>query len=378
MRDRRTEIWILALAWTCGGLWGGEQPPGLDDAFRFRGGERVTIQVLGTEFREPLPQLVTRDGLLSAPGSGTVQVLGKTLEEATQAVRNKMISAMGMKEPQVSISIDQLPPRRVYVQGEVLKPQAIELPQDHALPLAAALAAAGGSTPEADETRVKLHRQAPGGTKEIVVVDTSRFSQPDTEDLGPILQSGDVILVPRAEVFTVTGEVKEPGVFTRRNAQVPPGEPVRLSRVVAAAGGTGPSARLEEVLVVHTSAKGEREVKSFNLRKGLEDGELEQDPELKNGDQVLVLPSDGITVLGKVRIPGIYYPPGGKITVSRLVALAGGFDLFAKQSSIVVIRKNNPQEPIRVNVRTVMEEGAVDSDLELTPGDRVFVKESAF
>lgn len=368
-------FWIVG--WGIG--WAGcEEPPGAEDAFRFRGGERVTVLVLGAEFREPVPQVVTRDGLLSAPGSGTIQVLGKSLEEATQAVRAKMVAALGMKEPQVSISIDQLPPRRVYVQGEVLKPQAIELPQDHALPLAAALAAAGGTTPEADETRVKLHRQVKAGAKQVLIVDTSRFTQAETEDLGPTLQSGDVILVPRAEVFTVTGEVKEPGVFTRRNAQVPPGEPVRLSRVVAAAGGSGPSARLEEVLVVRTSVKGEREVKSFNLRKGLEEGDLTQDPQLQDGDQVLVLPSDGITVLGKVRVPGIYYPPGGKITVSRLVALAGGFDLFAKQSSIVIVRKDHPKEPVKVNVRTVMEEGAVEDDLELTPGDRVFVKESAF
>jgi protein involved in polysaccharide export with SLBB domain len=69
---------------------------------------------------------------------------------------------------------------------------------------------------------------------------------------------------------------------------------------------------------------------------------------------------------------------GGSVKVSHLIVMAGGFDLHAKKTAVTVIRKDKPGESIKVDVRAVLEDGHLDKDVSLFPGDMVFVSESVF
>ena len=113
----------------------------------------------------------------------------------------------------------------------------------------------------------------------------------------------------------------------------------------------------------------------FDLVAALEKGDITQDPELRDGDQVMIMGGQGILLMGKVKTPGVYYPPRG-MTLSRLIALAGGFSLHARRSSVIVTRMDKPNEPFKVDVKAVIKEGKLDKDPKMYPGDVVFVEES--
>lgn len=350
-----------------------------DDAkrvFKFRGGEQVAISIRG-ETEKPVEQMVTSDGLVSVTGCGVVPIGGLDLIDATDLIAKTVHKKLGMRDPQVAIAVISVSPRRAYITGEVVQPQAVLLPQDHDLKVGSALVIAGGTTDFADVTRIKLVR---GGEKgKAVMVDGTQFAKPNTTNLGPVLRSGDVVIVPRSESVSVVGAVSQPGIVSRKIAQVPAGQPFRLSRAVAAAGGTEDKADVSAILVVRTSPVGKRQVNTYDMKAALKDGDVNQDPVLRDGDQIIVTPGEGITILGKVNAPGVFYPPPGlKLTLTRLVALAGGFAPHARYNAVSVIFKEHQGKPRQFNVKEMLLKGGMKEDPILKPGDVVFVGESAF
>ena len=84
-----------------------------------------------------------------------------------------------------------------------------------------------------------------------------------------------------------------------------------------------------------------------------------------------------IFVMGKVKNPGSFvWKRRDNLTVFRSIALAGGFDKYAKPEATVVLRRTAKGDTIhKVNLIEVIE-GGLKSDLALEPNDVVFVPES--
>ena len=56
--------------------------------------------------------------VLSAhPAAGAVNIKGKTLQEATDLIVEKIRSALKLKTPRILVAVISVPPRWVYVQG---------------------------------------------------------------------------------------------------------------------------------------------------------------------------------------------------------------------------------------------------------------------
>jgi protein involved in polysaccharide export with SLBB domain len=368
-------IFFVALMARPGGLACAEEPK--PKCFRFGGGESVTI--LTGESQGNIQQLVSLDGFVSSPAFGTVNLLGKTILEATDALGQAIREKTGRKEPEVAILIHSIPPDReevrvIYVLGEVKSPRAIQLPFERRYRLASCLSEVGGPTDNADLSRVKVLREKDDRI-EVQVVDCTTFTQGGREHLGPELLGGDVVMVERAEAVTVAGEVQRPGVINRQMANQVPGAPFCLSRALLAAGGVKASGDKKHIRLIRFGNDGERVVNTY----AFVDGMIANDPALKNGDHIEVPYGEGIMLMGGVSSPGIYYDLGGPpLTLSRLVALAGGPTAKAKTGSVLVIRRKNPGAPQTVDLRGVIEEGKLSADVRLEPGDMVFVPTSAF
>ena len=342
--------------------------------FRFRGGERIAIQVAEnpTEAITQFEQIVTSDGRVSSVRFGIVNVLGKTPEEASKIIADRYRKVTGFREPIVSVQLREVPVQRVFVQGEVLEPKTVVLPYFMDLTLAAVLAEAGGITEDADIAGIKILRRLPGGEVKLETVDATGFARPGETFSGPPLSSGDNVIVPRAESFAVLGEVKRPGIVSRRLSRVPHGVPIRLSHVVATVGGLNPNADRKNIKVIRVDKQGDRQTTVCDANE-MEKGTPKHDPVLKDGDQIVVPASEGIMIVGAVNAPGIYYIPVGPPSLSRLVALCGGLAGYAKKKEVKVVRKNTPGKSITVNMEEVIELGRTDKDVLLEPGDLVFV-----
>lgn len=98
---------------------------------------------------------------------------------------------------------------------------------------------------------------------------------------------------------------------------------------------------------------------------------------LKNAEvsvNVIASASRNVYVLGSVARPGPY-PMTGKMTLINALALAGGTTKLADESRVQITRKaDNSQTLVVVNANDVRR-GSLD-DIELIPGDVVFVPES--
>jgi protein involved in polysaccharide export with SLBB domain len=353
-----------------------------DPVFRFSGGEQITVQCFdeGIAGGQAAPQLVTIDGFISIPAAGTVNIKSMTLEEATNAVVEKLKNAVKLKAPQASICLTSLPFHMIYVQGAVKSPQQLPLPAKHHLYLASALAAVGGTLPDADLTRIQIiHVEHAPGAKSEDFMDMSSAAG-GKMPLGPMLSESDIVVVPLAETFYVVGEVNKAGMFSRGDSRVESGQPLRLSDALNVAGGAKSSADLHAIRILRrTPQEDSLKVLTFNLESAMDEGLSSEDPVLQSGDRIIVNANDGYMLLGRVKHPGIYYSPGvagTHLTVSRLIAMAGGFEAYAKKSAVSIMRKGQPKAQTKVDVKAIMENGEMDKDVQLLPGDIVFVGES--
>ena len=87
-----------------------------------------------------------------------------------------------------------------------------------------------------------------------------------------------------------------------------------------------------------------------------------------------------VYVLGQVKKPSeIAIPPEKTITVLEAVTSVGGFTDIANTSKVKVLRmENGKQKSIDVDVNAIMKQGKKALDIELLPGDVVFVPQSMF
>ncbi len=107
------------------------------------------------------------------------------------------------------------------------------------------------------------------------------------------------------------------------------------------------------------------------------EGDLSKDLELL-ADDIVHIPSNEankIYVVGAVGAPKyIFYRHGMKVL--DVILEAGGFGEYAKQSNIVIIRKDG--QKLDVNIKDLLKGNDLTQNIEVMPGDYVIVRESMF
>jgi polysaccharide export outer membrane protein len=192
-----------------------------------------------TVFDEPDLSMMYRvdaDGSLSFPFIGRVQAAGTTLAELQSRITT-MLAAGYIKNPQVRVEINQYKSQFVYVIGEVRAPGKITMTGTR-MTLLEALALAGSPTAGASNEVIVVHplRAETDPRKTGAESEGTRISvnRKDLE-LGKagqdvVLQDGDIINVPSAQHFYITGMVRNPGTYV-----LDPG--ITVQQAIGVAGG---------------------------------------------------------------------------------------------------------------------------------------------
>ncbi|MBD3308388.1 hypothetical protein GF339_18265, partial [candidate division KSB3 bacterium] len=82
--------------------------------------------------------------------------------------------------------------------------------------------------------------------------------------------------------------------------------------------------------------------------------------------------------VGSVVNPGVYTYKEGDTVLDALLR-AGGFTEFASRNSTKLVRETDGKtQTFRVRMKDVMEDGEMDKNMEITPGDMIIVPESFF
>ena len=179
----------------------------------------------------------------------------------------------------------------------------------------------------------------------------------------------------KRRVYIVGGIAKPDGY------EMAPDAHMTVFQLVAAAGGFTDRAYKEYVQVVRRQSGAERTIFRISLvdaERRLARGEPDADLELWPEDLVMIPSAARVAhVLGAVQRPGpIDVPLNARLTLSMAVAHAGSYGKFASTSNVLILRHSPWGE---ISKRTVDLDavlgGRVDLDLEIEPGDVVFVPE---
>ncbi len=102
---------------------------------------------------------IAKDGTSSFPLIGMVQLGGKTVEQASNIIKEKLAKDY-LVNPQVTLSVVEYSKRRFTVLGQVQKPGTFEIPNEETMTFLQAIATAGGYTRLASKGNVIVTRVA--------------------------------------------------------------------------------------------------------------------------------------------------------------------------------------------------------------------------
>ena len=135
--------------------------------------------------------LVRPDGGISFPLVGDIQVSGRTPLEVQDEIRNRL--ARYVPDAEVTVSVEKISGYTIFVLGEVNEPGQHTL--GRYVDVVQALTLAGGTTPYASESRIRVLRRQDG--REVVFsVNFNDIKRGRGLQQNIILQSGDVVVVP--------------------------------------------------------------------------------------------------------------------------------------------------------------------------------------
>jgi polysaccharide export outer membrane protein len=104
---------------------------------------------------------ISQDGTINFPLIGVVQISGRTVTQAANTIRDRLLRGY-LRNPQVRVNVIQYASRRITILGQVQKPGSYVLPNEERVDLLQAIAMAGGFTRLADEGRVLIRRNING------------------------------------------------------------------------------------------------------------------------------------------------------------------------------------------------------------------------
>ena len=168
---------------------------------------------------------VSGTGNISMALIGDVRVAGLSNSEAEGAIESQLRRNNIVNDPQVSVYVKEYTNSGISVAGEVVKPGFYSILGPHRL--FDVLQAAGGPTDRAANKVVISHRDQ----KDAVTFNISK-DPAEMASSNVALQPGDTVLVPKAGIVYVLGEVTRPGGYVLNSTGG-----VTVLQVVAVAGG---------------------------------------------------------------------------------------------------------------------------------------------
>lgn len=247
-------------------------PQSLAPAMRLDAGDLVEITTFDT------PELsgkfrVDSRGEVIMPIGGAVPVAGLTAEQAGIAVQRFLRDRDILKNPHVTVLVLEYATQSVSVLGEVKTPGVYPLEGKHgALDF---ISMAGGLTPSASKQVNITHRTPPWDTVTVNLAGGNGGALANDVEIQP----GDRIVVLRAGVVYVIGDVGKPGGYVMDGANK-----VTVVQALALAQGLNRTAKSNGMLI--RSSPGGRTQTQLALNKIL--ANQSPDPKLEDGDIVYV------------------------------------------------------------------------------------------
>ena len=219
---------------------------------------------------------VRDSGDVTLPLIGDAHVAGLDPAAAAAAMAAQYLAGNYLKHPDVTVFVEESATQPVSVLGQVMKPgtYAIATPRT----LVDLLAMAGGLTQIAD--RHIMIERAPGAKQREEEVFFSNRAD-DALVANVMIDPGDSILVPKAGIVYVMGDVGRPGGYAMQNDSR-----MTVLEAIAMAAGVNRTANEKQARVIH-NVNGQFNAEDLPLRE-IEKGEAPD--ELLQANDVIYIP----------------------------------------------------------------------------------------
>jgi len=214
---------------------------------RIGAGDLLEIAVFGApEFNRQVR--VSSSGEVSLSLIGTVRLAGLTTAQAEALVEKKLLDGGYFTDPHVSIFEKEYQTQGISVLGEVQKPGIYPMLGSHKL--FDVIAAAGGTTPKAGNQVIITHREQIHPSQTLTLAGNSSDSTRNNPDVFP----GDTVVIQKAGVVYVVGDVRMPGGFIMDKPVL------TVVQALAMAQGANPTAKLDGARLIRRSGDQRQEV----------------------------------------------------------------------------------------------------------------------
>jgi polysaccharide export outer membrane protein len=236
------------------------------------------VPELGTKSR------IGNSGDVYLPLIDYVHLAGLTIEEAQALIEKRLSDGGFVKSPHVTLFVNEYTSQGANILGEVAKPGVYPVLGEPRL--VDMVSAAGGYTEKAGKSITISHRNQEDKPVTVPLKRNSADNPANRMTVSP----GDTILVHKADVVYVVGDVARPSGFLMD------AENLTVLKVIALAGGTNRTAKLNGARIIRKGPSGMTET-PIELKKML----AAKAPDLTmQGDDILFVPSSlSKVVLGR-------------------------------------------------------------------------------
>jgi polysaccharide export outer membrane protein len=207
-------------------------------------GDLLHLKVLESPDLEQATR-VSDAGTVSLILGGKVQVAGLTPTEAAVAIERALVEGHYVLTPHVSVTTEQTATQNVTILGQVRTPGSYPIATPR--PILDVLALAGGLNDLA-QRKVTIQRHASKERVDYVLSNSANAAL----DANVPVYPGDTVLVPKADVVYVLGDVNRPGGI----AIVTNDSKLSALQALTLAGGTPPTAVPSKSRLIRKQADG--------------------------------------------------------------------------------------------------------------------------
>jgi polysaccharide biosynthesis/export protein len=237
-------------------------------------GDLLEIAVFGAPDFDRLVR-VTSTGEVSLPLIGSVRLAGLTTTQAEKLVEKTLSAGGYFADPQVSVFEKEYQSQGISVTGEVQKPGIY--PMLGSRRLFDVISAAGGTTLKAGNQVTISHRDASQPAQTITLTGNGSDSTRNNPEVLP----GDTVVVQKAGIVYVVGDVRTPGGFVMDKPVL------TVLQALAMAQGTNATAKLDGARLIRRNGD-QREDVPIALKKILSS----QAPDVNlQADDILFVPN---------------------------------------------------------------------------------------
>lgn len=162
--------------------------------------DRVRVAVYQEDDLTSVVRIDAR-GTINLPLLGEIGIGGLTVPEAQETIQRAYRENRYLRNPQVTLSVEEYAPREVSIHGQVRSPGRYSLPNESTFTVEELVTKAGGLNDIAKGGAVSVRRTLPDGSTQTFTVDVEsiikgRRSDPKIAESNILLLPGDIVYVP--------------------------------------------------------------------------------------------------------------------------------------------------------------------------------------